>query len=158
MREWACSRLFGLGTKIPWDDGWVIESLSDSTIYMAYYTVCHVLQGSGSTNLDGSQEANFPASSLTPEVWDYIYQTNAPETIHNFHTFWPREMRAVPRYWYPMDLRVSGKDLIGSHLTMCLYNHAAIWPNESETWWPTSMYERFCTTQAGQDVKQTATS
>ena len=21
MREWACSRLFGLGTKIPWDDG-----------------------------------------------------------------------------------------------------------------------------------------
>jgi len=27
-----------------------------------------------------------------------------------------------------MDLRVSGKDLIGNHLTMSLYNHAAVWP------------------------------
>ena len=39
-------------------------------------------------------------------------------------------MRSEFQYWYPMDLRVSGKDLIGNHLTMCLYNHAAIWPNE----------------------------
>ena len=49
-------------------------------------------------------------------------------------------MRSEFQYWYPMDLRVSGKDLIGNHLTMCLYNHAAIWPNESETRWPRSMY------------------
>ena len=28
---------------------------------------------------------------------------------------------------YPMDLRVSGKDLIQNHLTFCLYNHAAVW-------------------------------
>jgi len=26
-----------------------------------------------------------------------------------------------------MDVRVSGKDLIRNHLTMCLYNHQAIW-------------------------------
>ena len=57
MKEWACSRLFGLGTRIPWDDAWLIESLSDSTIYMAYYTVCHVLQGFGATNLDGASRA-----------------------------------------------------------------------------------------------------
>ena len=140
MREWACSRLFGLGTKIPWDDGWVIESLSDSTIYMAYYTVCHVLQGSGSTNLDGSQEANFPASALTPEVWDYIYQSNAPKPSTSIPSDLLEKMRSEFQYWYPMDLRVSGKDLIGNHLTMCLYNHAAIWPNEASTRWPKSMY------------------
>ena len=29
-----------------------------------------------------------------------------------------------------MDLRVSGKDLIGNHLTMSLYNHAAIWHDQ----------------------------
>ena len=132
--------MFGLGTKIPWDDGWVIESLSDSTIYMAYYTVCHVLQGSGSTNLDGSQEANFPASALTPEVWDYIYQSNAPKPSTTIPDALLEKMRREFQYWYPMDLRVSGKDLIGNHLTMCLYNHAAIWPNESETRWPRSMY------------------
>ncbi|CAF4372234.1 unnamed protein product, partial [Adineta steineri] len=45
LHEYACSRSFGLGTKLPWDKQYVIESLSDSTIYMAYYTVAHLLQG-----------------------------------------------------------------------------------------------------------------
>ena len=45
LREHACSRTYGLGTKLPWDEKWLIESLSDSTIYMAYYTVAHLLQG-----------------------------------------------------------------------------------------------------------------
>lgn len=30
-------------------------------------------------------------------------------------------------YWYGVDLRCSGKDLIPNHLTMSLYNHAAVW-------------------------------
>lgn len=45
-----------LGTKIPWDEQYLIESLSDSTIYMSYYTVCHLLQGGV---LDGSQTAKY---------------------------------------------------------------------------------------------------
>ena len=44
LHEWACSRSFGLGTRVPWDPQYLIESLSDSTIYMAYYTVAHILQ------------------------------------------------------------------------------------------------------------------
>jgi len=34
LHEWACSRSYGLGTNLPWDPQYVIESLSDSTIYM----------------------------------------------------------------------------------------------------------------------------
>ena len=45
LEEHACSRSFGLGTRIPWDEQYLIESLSDSTIYMSYYTVAHLLQG-----------------------------------------------------------------------------------------------------------------
>jgi leucyl-tRNA synthetase len=45
LNQWACSRSFGLGTRLPWDKDWLIESLSDSTIYMAYYTVAHILHG-----------------------------------------------------------------------------------------------------------------
>jgi len=45
LKEWGVSRTFGLGTKVPWDPQFVIESLSDSTIYMAYYTIAHFLQG-----------------------------------------------------------------------------------------------------------------
>lgn len=43
LKEWGCSRTAGLGTTLPWDDSFIIESLSDSTIYMAYYTVAHLL-------------------------------------------------------------------------------------------------------------------
>lgn len=45
LKEWGVSRSFGLGTRIPWDKQYLVESLSDSTIYMAYYTVAHLLQG-----------------------------------------------------------------------------------------------------------------
>lgn len=34
LGDWACSRTFGLGTKLPWDEQWLIESLSDSTLDM----------------------------------------------------------------------------------------------------------------------------
>lgn len=37
LNQWACSRSFGLGTRLPWDPVYLVESLSDSTIYMAYY-------------------------------------------------------------------------------------------------------------------------
>lgn len=43
LKEWGCSRTAGLGTHLPWDESFVVESLSDSTIYMAYYTVAHLL-------------------------------------------------------------------------------------------------------------------
>ena len=36
---------------MPWDPQYLIESLSDSTIYMAFYTVAHLLQGG---TVDGS--------------------------------------------------------------------------------------------------------
>lgn len=47
IQEHACSRKYGLGSRLPWDESWLIESLSDSTIYMAFYTVKHILQGEG---------------------------------------------------------------------------------------------------------------
>lgn len=39
-----------------------------------------------------------------------------------------RDMRREFMYWYPLDLRVSGKDLVPNHLTYFLYNHVSIWP------------------------------
>ena len=43
LKAWGCTRTQGLGTKLPWDQEFVIESLSDSTIYMSYYTVAALL-------------------------------------------------------------------------------------------------------------------
>lgn len=135
LKEWACSRQFGLGTKLPWDENWLIESLSDSTIYMAYYTVAHLLQG-GIQNLDGHEEgpSGVAVSLLSDAVWDYVMLGQGdPETFVGIDANLARKMRREFSYWYPVNLRVSGKDLIGNHLSFFLYNHVAIFPEEH---WP----------------------
>ena len=35
-------------------------------------------------------------------------------------------------FWYPLDLRVSGKDLVPNHLTYAVYNHVAMWEDKSK--------------------------
>lgn len=45
LNKWACARTYGLGSKLPWDPQFLVESLSDSTIYMSYYTISHLLHG-----------------------------------------------------------------------------------------------------------------
>lgn len=66
LHEYACSRTYGLGTKLPWDEQWLIESLSDSTIYMAFYTIVHLLQG-------GSFKGETPSPvGIKPEVISLI--------------------------------------------------------------------------------------
>ena len=132
LKEYACSRTYGLGTKLPWDENWLVESLSDSTIYMAYYSVAHILQD----NFDGSSgnKYNIKPADMTPEVWDYIFfQTEAiPKTSIKKDVL--ARMRREFEYWYPVDLRVSGKDLIQNHLTYFLYNHCAMWPDKPQMW------------------------
>jgi leucyl-tRNA synthetase len=149
LREWACSRSFGLGTRLPWDAQFVIESLSDSTIYMAYYTVAHLLHGG---SLDGTTRGplGIAPEALTDAAWEYVFGDDgvAPPAAGDPAAAIPLPaldaMRREFRYWYPMDLRVSGKDLIGNHLTMSLYNHAAIWegPADADTGAPTPRADR----------------
>lgn len=132
LREHACSRTYGLGSKLPWDESWLIESLSDSTIYMAYYTVAHLLQG-GTMRGTGPNALSITPEQMTPEVWDYIFlggsqpKTTIPKASLD-------KMRREFEYWYPLDLRVSGKDLVPNHLTYAVYNHVAIWPEKKENW------------------------
>jgi len=45
LNQWACARTYGLGSELPWDRQFLVESLSDSTIYMSYYTIAHLLHG-----------------------------------------------------------------------------------------------------------------
>jgi len=140
LKEWACSREFGLGTQLPWDQKWVIESLSDSTIYMAYYTIAHILQGEN--NLDGKSNPSpggIAPDQLTDEVFDYIFLGADVPAGCTIPADVLESMRKEFEYWYPMDLRVSAKDLIPNHLTMALYNHAEIWKNRPDLW-PKSYY------------------
>jgi len=126
LQKRACARTRGLGTPLPWDKKWIIESLSDSTIYMAYYTVAHRIK-----------ENKLYANQLTEEFWDYVMLgLGSPEEV-SAKTGVPKDviegMRREFTYWYPLDVRHSGKDLIPNHLSFFIFNHAAIFPEEL---WP----------------------
>ena len=123
----ACTRKSGLGTRLPWDKEWIIETLSDSVIYMAYYAIARVIN-----------ENKILVSKLTDEVFDYIFlgkgnskelgkKSKLGEKLIN-------EMREEFEYFYPLDLRNSGKDLVQNHLTYALFHHVAIW--DDTKYWP----------------------
>lgn len=126
LREWACARTTGFGTPLPWGKGWIIETLSDSTIYMAFYTVNkHIKQH------------NIKPESLTPEVFDYIFFGKGKSAELSNTTGVGAEvldsMRSEFLYWYPFDLRNSAKELVPNHLSFCVFHHAALFPPEH---WP----------------------
>ncbi|KAM4746906.1 leucine--tRNA ligase, cytoplasmic [Rhinophrynus dorsalis] len=133
LQEHACSRTYGLGSRLPWDEQWLIESLSDSTIYMAYYTVCHLLQG-GSLSGQGESPLGIRPEQMTKEVWDYIFFKNAPFPKTTIQKENLDKLKQEFEFWYPVDLRVSGKDLVPNHLSYYLYNHVAMWPEDSGKW------------------------
>uniref|UniRef100_A0A8C2JUB4 Leucyl-tRNA synthetase 1b n=1 Tax=Cyprinus carpio TaxID=7962 RepID=A0A8C2JUB4_CYPCA len=133
LQEHACSRSYGLGTRLPWDEQWLIESLSDSTIYMAYYTVAHLLQG-GVLNGQGPSPLGIRAEQMTREVWDYIFFKTTPFPKTDIPKEKLQKLRREFEFWYPVDVRVSGKDLVPNHLSYYLYNHVAMWPSDSGKW------------------------
>jgi leucyl-tRNA synthetase len=128
MREWSVTRQYGLGTELPWDPSQMVEGLSDSTIYMAYYTVAHFLH----SDIYGKKPgiAGVTADQMTDAVWDYIFvladgvESDIPNATLD-------AMRREFTYWYPVDVRISGKDLVNNHLIFFLYIHQAIWGKQA---------------------------
>lgn len=43
-------------------------------------------------------------------------------------------MKGEFEFWYPVDIRCSGKDLVPNHLTYFIYSHCAIWPDQPKKW------------------------
>jgi leucyl-tRNA synthetase len=135
LNQWACARTYGLGSKLPWDPTFLVESLSDSTIYMSYYTIAHYLHKDRFGREKGL--GNIGHEQMLDDVWDYIFcRTDLTDDLISKSKI-PKEMLQTLRrqfeYWYPLDVRMSGKDLIPNHLTFFLYNHIALFPRE---YWP----------------------
>lgn len=131
LKNWACARSYGLGTRLPWDKQYLVESLSDSTVYMAYYTIAHYLHGDIFGKTPGI--ANVTVEQMTDEVFDYIFCRSEFPTNSSIPVEKLKAMRREFEYFYPLDVRVSGKDLINNHLTFFLYCHVALFPQQ---FWP----------------------
>lgn len=126
LSEKACVRKTGLGTRLPWDPQWIVETLSDSTIYMSFYTIVNFIN-----------ENNISAERLIPEVFDYVFlgkgDCREVSKKAGLDTHLLDGMRKEFLYWYPVDLRNSAKELIYNHLTFFIFQHVALFPKEL---WP----------------------
>ena len=118
LNEWPCIRNYGLGTRLPWDDEFVIEPLSDSTIYMAYYTIAHRLQ-------------EIPVEDLDGEFFDALFY--GADAVDGEADERALALRDEWQYWYPVSQRFSANDLISNHLTFYLFHHAELFDQPQ---WP----------------------
>jgi len=126
LRERACARQHGLGTKLPWDKNWIIESLSDSVIYMAYYILAKYVN-----------KKQILAENLDDEFFDHVFLGDGdPKKISSLCKISQDLLESIRnefQYFYPVNARHSGRDLVPNHLTFFVFNHIAIFPKKH---WP----------------------
>ena len=133
LKERACARKVGLGTKLPWDPDWTIEALSDSVIYMAYYILAKYLAKEWVTFKKFEQ---YP-DKLPDSFFNCIFLGEGTPEVVSRETRIPRrilhEMRKEFVYFYPVDMRHSAKDLVSNHLSFYIFHHTELFP---EAQWP----------------------
>ncbi len=133
LKEKACARKVGLGTRLPWDKAWVIEALSDSVVYMAYYILAKYISDNW---MVFSKFVKNP-SRLMDSFFDYVFMADGDaNTVAKENGISKRILDAVRNefmYFYPVDMRHSAKDLIANHLTFYVFQHSVLFPRER---WP----------------------
>jgi len=119
-----CARKRGLGTRFPFEKEWIIESLSDSTIYMAMYTIAHLLR-------------QLPVDALEEKFFDFVFlgigDAEELANVINIDVDVLNRIKEEFEYWYPNDLRHTAPPHLSNHLVFFLMHHAAIFP---ESRWP----------------------
>ncbi len=126
IEERAAERAQGLGTRFPFNQEHIIESLSDSTIYMTFYTIYHILSGNGAEPVN-----------LTDKFFDFVIggegELSDVAEASNIDEPTIKRCRESFLYWYRFTSRHSGSDLVYNHLVMYIFNHVAVLP---EGMWP----------------------
>ena len=127
FRERACARLGNwLGTPFPYDKKWIIEAISDSTLYPIYYIISIY-----------ANEGQIKPEQMTEAFFDYVILGKGEIGQVSDSTGISVELldriRKDVLYWYPLDLNLGGKEHMTVHFPAFLMNHVAILPPEM---WP----------------------
>ena len=126
LEKRPCARKRGLGTKLPFNKEWIIESLSDSTIYMAFYTISYKIR-----------KYQINPEQLIPEFFDHVFLQEGDVKILskkiNVKEKILRKLQKEFLYWYPVDHRHTAIMHISNHLSFYIFHHVAIFP---ENKWP----------------------
>ena len=117
LRERPCARKRGIGTRLPFDQNWIIESLSDSTIYPVLYTCYPYLV----RIFDKKRE-------ISPDILDHIMLGYpVPEGKYDSDVMAQIDgARKEKQYWYGVDLRLTATPHLTNHLVFYLMNHVAL--------------------------------
>jgi leucyl-tRNA synthetase len=117
--EWVqkrpCARKRGIGTPLPGAEDWVVEPLSDSTIYQMYYLFAQHLN-------DGSLKVE----ELTDDFFNYIYsitETAAPSELAT-------KIKSDVDYWQSFDLRYTAAPHMSNHLSFLIFHYALMFPKQ----------------------------
>lgn len=110
VQKRPCARKRGLGTPLPQDPEWVIEPLSDSTIYPLYYVI------SGFIN-DGRLDLD----DLNDDVLNYFYFGGEKPAVEGIE-----ELKAEVEYWGCFDFRYTAAPHMSNHLSFLIYHYSLL--------------------------------
>ncbi|MEM4255343.1 MAG: leucine--tRNA ligase [Candidatus Norongarragalinales archaeon] len=122
--EWLdkrpCARRRGLGTRLPFNREWIIESLSDSTVYMALYTVIKKIR-----------EHKIKQEFLDEAFFDFVFSGKQYSGVISPKIM--NDVRSEFLYWYPNDQRHTAIAHLTNHLSFFVFAHAALFEKKH---WP----------------------
>ncbi|RLF37017.1 MAG: leucine--tRNA ligase [Thermoplasmata archaeon] len=121
-----------LGTEFPFKKNWIIEPISDSTLYPAYYIVSKYVN-----------ENKIISDEMTNEFFDYIFLGIGKAKNNTWRT-----IRSDFEYWYPVDINLGGKEHKTVHFPVFLMNHVAVMPERK---WPKGIFVHWWVTQKGRE-------
>jgi len=139
-----------LGTEFPFKKGWIIEPISDSTLYPAYYIISKYVN-----------EKKMEPKEMTVEFFNYVFLGQGK--CKNY--VWD-EIKKDFDYWYPVDINLGGKEHKTVHFPVFLMNHVAVLPKDKRPkgifvhWWVTQQgKEKISKSKGGAEhIKEAATT
>jgi leucyl-tRNA synthetase len=128
-----------LGTEFPFKPGWIIEPISDSTFYPAYYIVSpYVAAG------------QLKPEDLTDAFFDHVFLGEGRPLT----PVWG-EVRQDFDYWYPVDINLGGKEHKTVHFPPYVMNHVALLEGPNAAKRPKGIFVNWWVTQkAGQKISK----
>ncbi len=141
----ACARLGNwLGTKLTFDQRWIVEPISDSTLYPAYYVVSKYVN---------SREIK--TEQLTEEFFDYVYLGKGE--LEKVVTKTKLDKKLIEKikndfeYWYPLDMNLGGKEHQTVHFPVFIMNHVGVFP---ERYWPKGIFVNWWVVGSGSKISK----
>ncbi len=121
-----------LGTEFPFKKGWIIEPISDSTLYPMYYIISRYINNK-----------ELKIKEMDEEFFDYIFLGEGKPK----RELW-KKIKEDVEYWYPVDINLGGKEHKTVHFPVFIMNHVAILPKK---FWPKGIFAHWWVTQKGKE-------